>query len=1376
MNQMTTAEILQGLQHPDPKKRLGTIRFLEKQTHMEAPIIRSLERLVLQDRDNRLRQAALHILGSAPSHQTYQLMTTLDPEIKQQLLNEINHWEDDGLLTPAQLDILRKRYALEPAWEPETEPQPEPVPVQAATIKSPAPAVPLTSQQPVKQSKPVSLLDILLNETFLKIAMYLGAFLIIVAAFVWGTLHQATRIPSLAIATLLFFGVALGLFRRLPLASIVFFVIGTFMVPILSGVIIPTYKLDGQQTRLIWSLTFLLVGLIAAGGTYLYKSGLFSILALLSVDISVGFLCSWLAANFHLFILLNGILALIAVLSARLLGRWQGNKLFLPLFILAQIQNIALLGISFITIMIGLISENITSLTWITISSFWMSAAITFIFSDWIVFFNPNNQKTNLPVFPLLAVVTLIPVPIYVSGCFKPEFWQVMLVSWVWGLVISISGEFLLSKVTKWLKRYGILLLAAGSLLFLVSLFSLWIDEHQITPVLFAASSILYTLMHIRQARWPVWSGALASFGFGVLATFSLTDLSEVKGLDGLVLLFLGLAYFITTLIPRQITKSRARWWLPPLVSAVLIAVINSIEALYLGSEHPGKAAFIFAVYTAIFILYAILERRPYLLYGALVLSPVALYYGQKAAGLSEQLPGHLILTGLWYLAAYILLRLRGSQNNWPPTLRYCGMILQNISLAWITSFASGSLAFSAYAVFSLIFALPENMPAALYLTTLISLPLAVSFVLLHLEAVNWALPAVVLTGIYYALHTLLTRQERTRAWAAPLLWSALAMQHLTLLTSWDSANTFWAFLAYGVFSWVFAVLRRQPLFGYAALIAFPIALYFGLETFNIPYRLPAYLLLTALWYLSAFIVQRIRRKQDPWLSVLLISGLVLQHVALIWIDAYSSGVLAFTAYAVFALIFALLEQKPLALYLATLIGLPAVLICALLELDLNSWAFPAIGLAGAYYGISIILDRWKKTQPWAAILLRSGFVLQHLMLLTAWDFGKGSLLFLAYAAYALLFALREKKPPFLYLATLVGLPAALVLGLLHLEWNSWVLPAITLTAIYYGVSIYLTRRGQARPWGEILLWNGLVLQHTTLLTGWNTADASLAFLAYAIFSLAYATQVRQPRYGYGTIVSLPVSLGLALLYFEADFWVLPYIGLALIYYLVGLLLTRLQPLSAWCRMLIISGLVLGFGVSCSVPFEGHIISGAGIALAAFMYTYEAFRTRNLWLGFPANFLYFLAYALLLLKLDVTQPQFFTVFAAVLGIVMHYLLLRRDFRRAALTTGILVQLVLFSTTLYQMIAAHQLQYFIVLLFQALVTLVYGGIIRSRSFVIGPIAFLVPGSIYAAFTFSGIPVVILTGCTGTLLLTLGVFSLVMRERLVNTLQSMGNWNP
>jgi hypothetical protein len=205
------------------------------------------------------------------------------------------------------------------------------------------------------------------------------------------------------------------------------------------------------------------------------------------------------------------------------------------------------------------------------------------------------------------------------------------------------------------------------------------------------------------------------------------------------------------------------------------------------------------------------------------------------------------------------------------------------------------------------------------------------------------------------------------------------------------------------------------------------------------------------------------------------------------------------------------------------------------------------------------------------------------------------------------------------------------------------------------------------------------------------------------------------------------------------------------------------------------SGLGAGLLATIAAPLQGELSAAIPPALLATMVTVEAFDRRNVWLGFPANALYLMAYFILLLDLNVDEPQYFSIATAALGLLMHYLLTRVGSRTGAFITGMVSQLVLLSTTYIQFLSTERLAFFAVLFFQALIVLGYGVVIRSRSLAFTPLAFLVLSVLTVLYgLMQGIMAVVLIGCTGLLLLLLGIAAVIMRDRLKQISERFNDW--
>jgi hypothetical protein len=308
----------------------------------------------------------------------------------------------------------------------------------------------------------------------------------------------------------------------------------------------------------------------------------------------------------------------------------------------------------------------------------------------------------------------------------------------------------------------------------------------------------------------------------------------------------------------------------------------------------------------------------------------------------------------------------------------------------------------------------------------------------------------------------------------------------------------------------------------------------------------------------------------------------------------------------------------------------------------------------------------------------------------------------------------------------------------------------------------------------------------TTLDILFSNLDAQVSVICFAIYTLFFLAQAflyRLPILGYGFSLYSVLTIITTLNAFGQGHWLLPVTALAIIYYAIGFFLRKRKSETTktdilaleWPFLLWTSGLGAGLLATVVAPVQGGLAAAIPIAVTATMVAVEAFDRRNIWLGFPANALYLMAYFILLIELNVDEPQFFSIATAALGILMHYLLTRAGSRTGAFITGMVSQLVLLGTTYIQFVSTERLLFFAVMFFQALAVLVYGVIVRSRSLVITPIIFAVLSVVTVLYgLLEGILPVLLIGCTGVILLMLGIFAVIMRDRLKQISERFNDW--
>jgi hypothetical protein len=493
-------------------------------------------------------------------------------------------------------------------------------------------------------------------------------------------------------------------------------------------------------------------------------------------------------------------------------------------------------------------------------------------------------------------------------------------------------------------------------------------------------------------------------------------------------------------------------------------------------------------------------------------------------------------------------------------------------------------------------------------------------------------------------------------------------------------------------------------------------------------------------------------------------------------------GAIVFLTFAILATLYAFHFQRAQIGYFATSAGILAVLF-ALEYFDRDLW-LPALALISLlYYGIGFLLRRSDSaSKAWGSVLINSGLILGALLSVTAlllqketagWYMILIALLFVA-EIFARPLGWLEVAVEFLLSFSLVRILADFhpPNGLEHTIFG--------MSLIWLGGDLIFSRLIEKRMHRLITVAMGyfLVVAATfVLFVGLNDFTPVLYYFIYAAFFATYAFAQQAPRLGYLSTAFIPLA---TIKFYEVsnlEKWMFPLILLAVFYYAIGFVLRRAQKAKGWDITLLNSGLALGVLTSIGAPFQGGLEASIPIAIAATLFAVEAFVLRKVWWALPANLLYLLSYFVLLRELNVDEPQYYSIGAAILGMLMHYLLTRAGSKTGAFLMGMLSQLVLLGTTYIQMVSTSELRFFFVLFAQSLLVLIYGLIQRSRSLVVTPVAFAVLGVstvVYSAL--KGLSSVILVGCTGIILLLLGIAAVLLRERITRLGEQLSDWRP
>ena len=517
------------------------------------------------------------------------------------------------------------------------------------------------------------------------------------------------------------------------------------------------------------------------------------------------------------------------------------------------------------------------------------------------------------------------------------------------------------------------------------------------------------------------------------------------------------------------------------------------------------------------------------------------------------------------------------------------------------------------------------------------------------------------------------------------------------------------------------------------------------------------------------------------WPPILLGALLALFNIQLALLQsAQGKSALVLFVAALLAAAYALRFRQPLLGYFSAALGALTV-IFVLRSLELDGWLPALTGLSVLYYAAGFLLAPREKTKPWGMMLVRSGLTLGALV-----SFAAAMSLEATGGWYALVVAalfvveMFVRRQDYLEILVEVILSAAvfLILRDLRVTETSYTLFALSLLWLTCDMIFKLTfpaRRLErlAKAAGALLAVAAAGLIATEL----SEFAAALCFGIYTLFFAVYTGLHKNAQMVYAPAVFLALTVHFGFRAVGFDAWLFPQIALAATYYAVGFVLRLFGRAGGWDSVLRFSGLGLGTFVALFAPIQaGGLERSVPIAIAATLYAAEAFARRNVWLGFPANGFYLMAYFVFLNGLKVDEPQFFSVGAAALGLLQHYLLRRAGQKSAAFFMGIVSQLVLLGTSYIQMTGTGELKYFFLLLFQFLAMLAYGIVVRSRSLIIAPIAIVVLAVLTVLYNaLKNLSLVIIIGVTGIALLALGILAVVMRERIAAITERFSDWD-
>ena len=276
--------------------RMAAVQALSQLNPATELSLHNLEKVAVQDSNLKVRQAALEALAAPAYRHEQRKRSRLPASTRKTILAEIEQWQTDGLLTADVAAVLQQRYSFD-------------TPVAAK----------ITPSEPAKP--PPTLSEILLSETTIKVALYLGAFFVLAAAAILAAVIEVLRLPILGAATLGFLVAALLLKRRLPQASFVLFIVFSLLLPIDAGVLLDLVDVSRSTTQIYWIGVTGVLSMVWVGGTFLYTSRFFSVLTWIGISAVALQVGRWFDVTVHLDLFLIELATLVGVAGVALLRR-----------------------------------------------------------------------------------------------------------------------------------------------------------------------------------------------------------------------------------------------------------------------------------------------------------------------------------------------------------------------------------------------------------------------------------------------------------------------------------------------------------------------------------------------------------------------------------------------------------------------------------------------------------------------------------------------------------------------------------------------------------------------------------------------------------------------------------------------------------------------------------------------------------------------------------------------------------------------------------------------------------------------------------------------------------------------------------------------
>ncbi len=848
------------------------------------------------------------------------------------------------------------------------------------------------------------------------------------------------------------------------------------------------------------------------------------------------------------------------------------------------------------------------------------------------------------------------------------------------------------------------------------------------------------------------------------------------------VLTSLSVLYYLATLALRG-GESFAGWRRMLAVSALALGSIVSLVALVTLKLHGG---WFIAIVGALFIAEMYLSKRDLFEVGAHLLFPAAAFLLLRDFHVDQAF--YFLLTfGLTWLALDLAFsHTFPGKRSFETIVQIVGAVSVLLSTALVLlqgDPAEAAICFGISTIFFLVYAAVQNKAFYGYVPAAY-LPLTFYFTLKHFDLDLWV-PVLTAVGVLYYAASLALRRDESRAdWQRMWMVSALTLGSVIsifALATFKAHSGWFVAIIGGLFIAEMYLSKRSP-FEVGAHLLFPAATFLLLRDFHVDQAFYIWLALGLAWLTLDLVFSRtFPDKRDfgyivkivGFVSVLLGTALVLMQG-----DAAEAAI-CFGISTIFFLIYTVGQGQAIYGY-APALYLPLTVYFTLQHFDIDAWLPSIMGLAVTYFAVGTLL---RARADWGRMLRRSGLIVGAALSLGAFvalkETGGWYILVIGLLFAAEMYLSRDSRFE-IGLPILFNLGATLLLRDFDVHEIAYFLLAYSLTWLLTDLLAHLTFAQPRLLEIPVRVIGGLLTAGTYGYLLLNSTDAPLpaavSFGMYSLVAVGFILAYRQPWLVYTLTGTLPLFVAYFFRIYGITQWIHPAAMLAAGYYVAGYILRRSGQSPRWDTAWLTSGLGLGVILSAAAVLLGGLDAAIPVAIAATLWAVEAFARRNVWLGFPANALYLLAYFIVLFELKVDEPQFFSMGAALLGLIQHYFLTRATSKTATFITGMVSQLILLGATYIQMFNTQELVYFAMLFFQGLVVLFYGIVIRSRSLVITPILFVVLGVVTVVYsTLQGISTILIVGCTGIFMILLGTLAVIQRERLMRISERFSDWN-